>query len=134
MPADLKDILAIEVPVIVQIAERGMTMREVVNLTPGSIVELPKEADDELELCVNNQTIGTGTAVKVGENFGIRVAYIGDVAKRMNALKGAGKGANEDPKATPAEQSSDESGEDSAPTAGSVDDELLNAEMPAPDA
>ena len=88
MPADLHSILRIEVPVIVQIASRLMAMEDVMNLTPGAIIELPKLADEELEILVANKQIGVGTAVKVGENFGIRVTYIGDVRQRIAAMGG----------------------------------------------
>ena len=88
MPADLDAILKIEVPIIVQIGERRMTVREAVALVPGAIIELPKPADDELEILINNKPVGTGTAVKVGENFGIRIAYLGDVHARIEALAG----------------------------------------------
>ncbi len=86
MPADIKAILQLEVPLIVQIAMRIMTVEEVASLMPGAIMELPKPADDELELLVNNKPIGTGTAVKVGENYGLRVTYIGDLQDRIAAL------------------------------------------------
>lgn len=88
MPGRIEAILKIEVPVIVQIGQRTMKVSDVVNLVPGSIVELSKSSDDELELLVNNKPIGTGTAVKVGENFGIRVAYVGDVRSRVEAISG----------------------------------------------
>ena len=86
MPADIKAILQLEVPLIVQIAMRIMTVEEVTSLVPGAIIELPKPADDELELLVNNKPIGTGTAVKVGENYGLRVTYIGDLQDRIAAM------------------------------------------------
>ena len=56
------------------------------SLAPGAIIELPKPAEDELEVLVNNKTVGTGLAVKVGENFGVRVAFIGDLKQRILAL------------------------------------------------
>lgn len=86
MPAELKAILKLEVPVIVEIGKREMTVGEVLSLAPGAIIELPKPAEDELELLVNNKTIGTGVAVKVGENFGIKIAFIGPLAERIKAL------------------------------------------------
>ena len=86
MPADIKAILQLEVPLIVQIALRMMTVEEVTSLAPGAIIELPKPADDELELLVNNKPIGAGTAVKVGENYGLRVTYIGDLQERIAAM------------------------------------------------
>ena len=92
MPAELKAILKLEVPVIVEIGKREMTVGEVLSLAPGAIIELPKPAEDELELLVNNKTIGTGVAVKVGENFGIKIAFIGPLAERIKALGAQAQG------------------------------------------
>lgn len=86
MPADLNAIMKLEVPVIVRIAERTMPLGEVKNLAPGAIIELPKTADEELEILINNKPIGAGVAVKVGENFGLRVTFVGDVKQRIAAL------------------------------------------------
>ncbi len=86
MPTGLKTLLSLEVPVIVQIAERVMTVAEVTSVAPGAIIELSKPADADLEIRVNNKVIGTGTAVKVGENYGIRVSYVGDLSQRITAL------------------------------------------------
>ncbi len=88
MPADVDAILKIEVPVIVQIASREMATKEVLGLAPGAIIELPKLSDEELDILANNKQIGVGRAVKVGENFGIRVTYIGDLRERIAALGG----------------------------------------------
>ncbi len=88
MPTGLGTILTLEVPVIVQIAERVMTVDEVTSMAPGAIIELPKSADDDLEIRVNNKTIGTGTAVKVGENYGIRVSFVGELSERIAAIAG----------------------------------------------
>ena len=86
MPAVLSSILSLEVPLIVEIAQRRMTMAEAVNLVHGAIIEFPQSSDGELRVLVNNKTVGTGTAVKVGENFGVRVTTIGDVTSRVQAL------------------------------------------------
>lgn len=88
MPSRLDGVLKLEVPLIVQIAERSMRVRDVVNLAPGSIVELPKCSEEELEILANNKAIGFGTAVKVGENFGVRVTFIGSLKDRIRALGG----------------------------------------------
>lgn len=110
-------ILKIEVPVIVQLAERTMSVEEVLRFVPGTIIELPKDSDDDLDLMINNQTIGTGNAVKVGENFGLRINFIGDAKERLDAIlqqeSGAGDGA-----APPAAQQAD---------AGSDEDDAMAA-------
>src|SRR3954467_12957271 len=92
MPSDLAAALRMEVPVIVRLGERAMSLGDVIGLAPGAIIELPKNAEAELDLLVNNKQIGTGSAVKVGENFGLRISYIGDVRERIEAL-GAGAAA-----------------------------------------
>ena len=104
MPVAIESILALEVPVIVQIAERTMPVDEVLSMAPGAIIELPKAADRDLEILVNNKPIGTGIAVKVGENYGVRVTYLGDLAERISALGGDGSASDDtdlDPPAVP---------------------------------
>ena len=85
---DVTRILKIEVPIIVQLSERTMPLAEILNLTTGSIIEFDKPADSELELRVNNKCVGSGQAVKVGENFGLRVARVGSIRERIQAMGG----------------------------------------------
>lgn len=94
MRSDVDAILRLEVPILVVLGERLMKVSEITSLVPGSIIELAKEAEDELELLVNNKLIGTGSAVKVGENFGIRITYIGNLKDRISALGDANGMAN----------------------------------------
>ena len=86
MSASLDHILKIEVPIIVRLGTRLLSLGEVIALVPGAILELSKKADDDLDLLVNNKPIGTGAAVKVGENFGLRLSYVGDAKERISAM------------------------------------------------
>ena len=86
MAMELDRILRLEVAGIVRLAEKTVAVGEVIAMMPGTIIELPKSSDSELELLVNNKVIGTGVAVKVGENFGIRINFIGDAQERIAAL------------------------------------------------
>ncbi|MAD19535.1 MAG: hypothetical protein CMJ52_04850 [Planctomycetaceae bacterium] len=88
MSSNLNSILSLEVPLIVEIAQRRMPLAEAVNLVHGAIVEFPQASNGELRILVNNKAVGTGTAVKVGENFGVRVSSVGDMTSRVEALKG----------------------------------------------
>ena len=83
---DLRSIMKLEVPFVVVLGQRPVKIRDILNWVPGSIVELGKEADDDLEIRINNKEIGSGTAVKVGENFGIKVSYVGEASERINAM------------------------------------------------
>ena len=86
MPRDVQSILRLDVRVVVVLAERTMQVNEVVQLRPGSILEVEKSAEQDLTLRINNRDGGTGSAVKVGENFGLKIAAIGSQAERVEAL------------------------------------------------
>lgn len=88
LPPELRRILQIEVPVIVQLADRQMTMKEVLSFNVGSVIEFENRFDAELKLVVTNRQIGLGHAVKVGENFGLRVTRIGTIHDTIMALGG----------------------------------------------
>jgi len=86
VPTDFKTILKLTVPMSVQLGHRKMPLNEVLALAPGALVELPQRADDALVLHAANRPIGTGSAVKVGERFGLRVAKISPPRVRAQAL------------------------------------------------
>ena len=84
MKPETPPILDLEVPLIVQIASRSMAVKDVVGLEQGAIIEFPRSADEDLEILINNKSVGLGTAVKVGENFGIRINSIGDLTSCLD--------------------------------------------------
>ena len=83
---ELHRILRLQVPVIVRLAERKLSLSEVLRLGAGAIIEFSKASDEPLELLINNKPIGLGEAVKVGENFGLRITQIGDVKQVIRSL------------------------------------------------
>ena len=91
MAPEVRAILKLRVPVIVRLGHRTMPLDDVLALGPGAIIELPKQADRPLDLMVNNKTIGEGRAVKVSENFGLRITEIGDTRDRVAALGDSGE-------------------------------------------
>lgn len=83
---ELERILRLNVPVIVKLAERKLSLSEVMRLGVGAIIEFSKASDEPLELMINNKTIGVGETVKVGENFGLRITHVGDVKQLIRSL------------------------------------------------
>ena len=83
---ELQRIMRMEVPVIVKLAERKLTLAEVMRLGPGAIIEFSKSSDEPLELLINNKPIAVGETVKVGENFGLRITQIGDVRAVIRSM------------------------------------------------
>ncbi len=89
LPAALHRIFKVRVAVRVRLAERRMSVGDILQLSNGAILEFETPVQSPLKLLVNNKCVGTGEAVKVGENFGLRVSYIGDAAERIAMLGGA---------------------------------------------
>jgi flagellar motor switch protein FliN/FliY len=85
---ELRRILRLQVPLIVRLAERKMHCSEVMRLGTGAIIEFSKSSDRPLELLVNNKVIAVGDAVKVGENFGLRIRQVGDPKQIIESLGG----------------------------------------------
>lgn len=88
-PPDLARILRMKVPVIVTLAERDSPVASVLSLTAGSIIEFDVRADSEFRLMIANKCVGAGQAVKVGENFGLRLSQVGNLDQRIRAMGGA---------------------------------------------
>ena len=85
---NLRRILELCVPVSVVLAECDLRIEAILDMKVGTIIEFDVPFDSDLALFAANRQIGTGQAVKVGENFGLRVAEIGTVKERINALGG----------------------------------------------
>ena len=58
------------------------------DLSVGAIIEFEKSVEDRLDLMINNRLVGHGSCVKVGENFGLRVMEIVDLAQRIRSMGG----------------------------------------------
>ena len=85
-PQELQRILHLSVPVIVKLAERKLSLSEVLRLGNGAIIEFFKSSEEPLELLINNKSIAVGETVKVGENFGLRITQVGDVRAVIRSL------------------------------------------------
>ena len=85
-PGELKRLLNIEIPIIAVMAEKTMTLKEILNLTIGSIIQLDKPAEEHLDLLVNNQRIGQGQTVRVGDNFGLKITALGSLRETIRKL------------------------------------------------
>ena len=87
-PQELRRILGLTVPLVVTIAERDMAIESVLAIKVGTIIEFDVAFDSELTLHVANRPIAKGHAVKIGENFGLRVTRIHKIEDRIEALGG----------------------------------------------
>ena len=80
-------ILDVPLEISVVLGRSKKTIKDILNLGTGSLIELDKLADEPVEVLVNNKTIATGEVVVVDENFGIRITSIVSDVDRVKSLK-----------------------------------------------
>ena len=80
-------ILDIPLAVTVELGRARMSIRDLLQLAQGSVVELSKFAGEPLEVLVNDKLIARGEVVVVNEKFGIRLTDIISPVERIEQLK-----------------------------------------------
>lgn len=66
----------IEMEVTAELGRTRMTVRELLSLTPGTVVELDRIAGSPIDLFVNGTLIAHGEVVVIDEEFGVRISEI----------------------------------------------------------
>ena len=69
-------VLDVKVKVTVQLGSCQLSMREVLELAPGSVVQLNQHASDPVGLSVNDKLVAYGEVVVVEDNFGIKITEL----------------------------------------------------------
>jgi flagellar motor switch protein FliN/FliY len=70
----------------VEVGRAKITIRDLLRLNEGSVIELDRLAGDPLDILINGTMIAKGEVVMVGERFGIRFGEIVEPEKRMQSL------------------------------------------------
>ena len=69
-------VLDVKVKVTVQLGSCQLPMRDVLELSPGSVVQLTQHASDPVGLFVNDKLVAYGEVVVVEDNFGIKITEL----------------------------------------------------------
>lgn len=69
-------VLDVKVNVTVQLGSCMLPMRDVLELSPGSVVQLTQHASDPVGLYVNDKLVAYGEVVLVEDNFGIKITEL----------------------------------------------------------
>lgn len=85
--SNLDRILDIPLVLSAQLGSTRMLIKDLLQLGPGSIVELDKLAGEPLEVLVNDRLVARGEVVMVNEKFGIRLTDVISAAERVNKLR-----------------------------------------------
>lgn len=78
---NLDILLDVKVKITVQLGSSQLPMREVMELQPGSVIQLNQAANDPVGLYVNDKLIAYGEVVVVEDNFGIKITELVGAAR-----------------------------------------------------
>lgn len=84
--ANIGLILDVPLQVTVELGRTKKTIKEILDLSTGSIVELDKLAGEPVEIQVNGHFLAKGEVVVIDENFGVRITEIATPAERAAHL------------------------------------------------
>ena len=73
----------VELNLTVELGRTSIPVKEVLQLGPGSIVELHKLAGEPVDILVNGKMIAKGEVVVVDESFGVRLMEIASQSERL---------------------------------------------------
>jgi len=76
----------IPVRVTVELGRTRKNISEILNMTPGSVIELDKMAGEPVDVLVNSKLIAKGEVVVIDENFGVRITEIVTSSGRVHSL------------------------------------------------
>lgn len=74
--ASLDTLLDISLPVTVEFGSTKMTVQEILDLAPGSVIQLERMVGESIDVYVSDQKLAEGEVVVIGEHFGVRVTRI----------------------------------------------------------
>ncbi len=86
-PNNLDMLLDIPLQVTVELGRTKRMVKEILEMSQGSIVELDKLAGEPVDILINNKLIAVGEVVVIDENFGVRVTDILSTAERISKLR-----------------------------------------------
>lgn len=84
---DLDVILDIPVTIAMEVGSTSITIRNLLQLNQGSVIELDRLAGEPLDVLVNGTLIAHGEVVVVNEKFGIRMTDVISPAERIKRLR-----------------------------------------------
>lgn len=64
------------VQIVVEVGRIKMTLEELSNLSPGSILELPINVEEGVDLVINGKKMWKGDLVKIGQTLGVKITSL----------------------------------------------------------
>ncbi len=83
---NLELILDVSLQVSIELGKTRKTIKEILDMGPGSIIELDRLAGEPVDMIINGKLVAKCEVVVINETFGVRVTDIVQPAERMKTL------------------------------------------------
>ncbi len=84
--ANINFLLDVPLDVAVELGRTKIAVKDMLQLGPGSVIELDKLIGEPVDLLVNEKLIAKGEVVVFDENFGVRITDIMNAEDRLKSL------------------------------------------------
>lgn len=87
IPRNIDLILDVPLEISVVLGRTKKSIKDILNLGTGSLVELDKLTEEPVEILVNGKKVAYGEVIVIDENFGVRIKSIISSEDRISSLK-----------------------------------------------
>jgi len=84
---NLEMIFDVPLQISAELGRTSMPIKEILQLSPGSVIELNKLAGEPVDILVNGKLIARGEVVVADENFAVRITEIIGQEERVRKLQ-----------------------------------------------
>jgi flagellar motor switch protein FliN/FliY len=74
--ANLGLVMDVELSCTLRFGQRQLSLREILDLASGSVVELDRQVDEPVELVLDGRVVARGEAVIIDGNYGMRITQV----------------------------------------------------------
>jgi len=80
-------LMDIELPIVIELGRTQMSLKRILELGPGAIVEMDRLAGEPVDILINGKVVARGEVVVVDENFGVRIIALVSPEERLKLLR-----------------------------------------------
>ena len=80
-------LMDIELPITIELGRTQMSLKRILELGPGAIVEMERFAGEPVDILINGKIVAKGEVVVVDENFGVRLVALVTPEERIKMLR-----------------------------------------------
>ena len=83
---EIEKLLDLKLQIVIELGRTSMFIKDILKLSPGSIIELDKLSGDPVDIYVNDKVFAEGEVVVIDENFGVRITGLIKPEERLRKL------------------------------------------------